>query len=161
MHGLKQTLQGMLESIAADENTGAALVAMSKWAAHRCLLPSPGGAGAGADTSAGAGAGGESVSPLFDSAALPAVLERLLLMATATAATGAGNGQLCASGGDQRQQGSAAGAGGSRGEDGCGSGGSGSGEEELLEEAKAGLEELLRWALPSLVGVVWWMCVRL
>lgn len=132
--------QGRLESIAAGSNTGVALVAMSKWAAHRRLLPSPGGAG---------GPGGKSVSPLFDSAALPTVFERLLLLATATTTpTGAGNGPLCLSNGNQQEGERAPETGGGR--DGDGSGGG----EEVLEEATAGLDDLLRWALPSLVGVV-------
>lgn len=173
----------MLESIAAGSNTGAALVAMSRWAAHRRRLPSPGGAGAkgaagpglgpGAGPWARAGAGGgEAVSPLFDSEALPAVFERLLLLATTTAATtriGDG-GPLCPGGGGdnhqqqhRRRQGERRGwaaaetVGGSRGGVGDGDGGDG---DDLLEEAKSGLDDLLRWALPSLVGGVpsatWW-----
>ncbi|CAN0207728.1 unnamed protein product, partial [Hapterophycus canaliculatus] len=155
----------MLESIASGSNTSAALVAMSRWAAHRRLLRSPGGGGEG--WRGGRGGGGESLSPLFDSAALPAVFERLLMMASsvatmkaavgaaaaAAAAAATGMATRCGGGarglrGDQpqpqQQQGQG---GGAVVEDGCLSE-----EEDLLEEAKTGLEELLRWALPDLDG---------
>lgn len=72
--------------------------------------------------------GGRGLSALFDSAALPAVFERLLLLATTTTAAEAGD----CSGSDGRSR----------------------KEAFELEEVKAGLEELLRWALPNLVCLV-------
>lgn len=153
-------LQRKLESIAAGSNTGAALVAMSRWAEHRSLLPSPSASGAGGPE-AGAGAGGaESVSPLFDSAALPTVFERLLLLATATttttaaaaaAAARAGDGPLCPADESQQEREWAGETGGRVG----GGDGNGDGDGDgMLDEAKAGLDDLLRVALPNLVGVV-------
>lgn len=120
-----QTEQGTLESIASGKNTGAALVAMGKWAAHRRLLLRPPGVGAV-----------EPLSPLFDSAALPAVFEKLLLLASATTRTmsaGGGSGGDVGSGQQQQQQ--------QQGD-----------EEGLLGEARAGLDDLLRWAMPNLVS---------
>lgn len=108
------------------------------------------------------------MSPLFDSAALPAVFERLLLLATTTAATttattttrmsnsSRGGSSFASGGGDQnqqhqqqeRQQGIVGEEGGGQvRDDGCG-------DDALLREAKAGLDGLLRWALPSLVSLV-------
>lgn len=118
-----QTDQGTLESIASGRNTGAALVAMGKWAAHRRLLVRPPGVGAA-----------EPLSPLFDSAALPAVFEKLLLLASGTTRTvsaGGGSGGDVGSGQQQQRQGD---------------------EEDLLGEARAGLDDLLRWAMPNLVS---------
>lgn len=151
-------LQRKLESIAAGSNTGAALVAMSRWAEHRSLLPSPSASGAGGP-GAGAGAGGaESVSPLFDSAALPTVFEKLLLLATATtttaaaaAAARAGDGPLCPA--DESQQGREW-AGETGGRVGGGDGNGDGDGDGMLDEAKAGLDDLLRVALPNLVSVV-------
>lgn len=111
---------------------------------------------------------GESVSPLFESAALPAVFERLLLLATTTAtATTARTsnrsrgGPSCTSGGaqqQQQQQRGLEGEGGAEEERGQVRD-DGDGDEALLGEAKAGLDELLRWALPSLVSLIFF-CMR-
>ncbi|CAB1115268.1 unnamed protein product [Ectocarpus sp. CCAP 1310/34] len=119
-----QTIEGTLESIASGKNTGAALVAMGKWAAHRRLLRRPPGVGAA-----------EPLSPLFDSAALPAVFEKLLLLASATtkktSAGGGSDGDVGSGQQQQQRQGN---------------------EEGLLGEARAGLDNLLRWAMPNLDG---------
>lgn len=131
---------------------------MAKWAAHRRLLPPPPAAHGGR-----AGGAGESVSPLFDSNALPAVFEKLLLLATRTVKTAPRNRLVAvdAEGGSfgplgdrrQHQYPQQRGWAGDEGEMRYGDhGGGGGGDDELLEEARAGLDELLRWALPSLVS---------